>query len=57
MAYRAMDKLNCIIHEELTRIHAYPLTLPLVAPAALWNTTGRLDTMGPQVLLISTLTV
>ncbi len=41
MGQRALDKLSCLVHSAMKSIGAQKMTMPLLAPAALWKKTGK----------------
>lgn len=47
---RAMRKVEAIIREEMERIGALEVQLPLVLPADLWKESGRWDQYGKELL-------
>lgn len=47
---RAMRKVEAVIREEMERIGALEVQLPLVLPAELWKESGRWDQYGKELL-------
>ena len=43
LAVRVLSKVSAVIHEEMAAIGAQQVTLPVLTPAKLWQTTGRWD--------------
>lgn len=52
MGLRVIQKVECIVREEMNRAGAVELSMPVVQPAELWQETGRFDKMGPELLRI-----
>ena len=46
------EKLKTIIREELAKIGAQEITMPIVIPASQWQASGRWDKYGPELLRI-----
>jgi prolyl-tRNA synthetase len=44
LGWRVVDKINNIIREELTKIDALEVLMPLLHPKSIWNETGRWET-------------
>lgn len=49
---RVIRKVENIIREEMTRAGAIEMLMPFVQPGELWEETGRLQKMGPELLRI-----
>ena len=49
---RVIRKVESIIREEMTRAGAIEMLMPFVQPGELWEETGRLQKMGPELLRI-----
>ena len=49
---RVIRKVEAIIREEMTRAGAIEMLMPFVQPGELWEETGRLQKMGPELLRI-----
>ena len=49
---RVIRKVEAIIREEMTRAGAIEMLMPFVQPGELWQETGRLQKMGPELLRI-----
>ena len=45
-----LRKVEAIIREEMNRAGALELVMPVIQPAELWQETGRLEKMGPNML-------
>ena len=52
MGLRVIRKVEGIIREEMTRAGAIEMLMPFVQPGELWEETGRLQKMGPELLRI-----
>lgn len=50
MGLRSIRKVEKIIREELDKIGAHEITMPVVTPGELWQETGRWDKMGDLML-------
>lgn len=50
LGLRAMRKVEAIIREEMNRIGALEVLLPVVLPAELWKESGRWDQYGKELL-------
>merc|ERR1719397_620729 len=50
LGLRARTKLERLIVRELERVGCQQVSLPLVPPAQLWKQSGRLDTMGSELI-------
>ena len=50
MGLRVIRKVEAIVREEMNRAGAIEVTMPVVQPAELWQETGRLEKMGPELL-------
>lgn len=50
LGLRVLKKIENIIREELNKIYAQELLLPIVQPAALWQETGRWEKYGDMLL-------
>lgn len=46
LAKRTLSKIEKIIREEMDRIGAQELSMPIIHPAELWQMTGRWDEIG-----------
>ena len=49
LGMRALRKIQQIVREEMDRAGALEIVSPILQPAELWRTTGRWDTMGPNM--------
>lgn len=49
---RVLRKIECIIREEMDRIGAQEILMPILHPASLWQETGRWEQFGPQLLKV-----
>ena len=47
LGQRVLTKITQIVREEMDRAGALEMTLPILQPAELWQTSGRWETMGP----------
>jgi prolyl-tRNA synthetase len=52
MALKSLKKIENIIREELDKINCFEVQMPVMTPAELWQETGRLETMGGQMLRV-----
>lgn len=50
LGLRALQKIEGIIREEMNRAGAAELLLPALQPADLWQTTGRYETLGKDMI-------
>ncbi|HEX4956465.1 MAG TPA: proline--tRNA ligase [Thermoanaerobaculia bacterium] len=53
LCQRVILKIDAIVREELDRIGAIELMLPILHPAELWQETGRWDLYGPLMMRLS----
>ena len=49
LGMRSLRKIQQIVREEMDRAGALEIVSPILQPAELWRTTGRWDTMGPNM--------
>ena len=49
LGWRAVDKIQRIIREEIDRIGGQELLMPVVNTANIWKDSGRWDTIGPEL--------
>ena len=49
---RVLARISQIVREEMDRAGAFEITMPVLAPAELWQATGRYDTVGPELMRI-----
>ena len=49
LGIRVMEKINTIIREEMNRIGAQEVSMPVLHPAEVWQQTGRWDEIGPEM--------
>jgi len=49
LGMRSLRKIQQIVREEMDRAGALEIVTPILQPAELWRTTGRWDTMGPNM--------
>ena len=49
LGMRVLRKIQQIVREEMDRAGALEIVSPILQPAELWRTTGRWDTMGPNM--------
>ena len=47
--WRAVEKIQKVIREEMERIGGQELLMPMVNPADIWKSSGRWDTIGPEL--------
>ena len=52
MGLRVIRKVEAIIRQEMDRVGAIELLMPIVQPAELWRETGRFEKMGPELLRV-----
>lgn len=50
IAKRIIDKIEAIIREEMNAVEGQEVLMPVVLPAELWKESGRLDTVGAELL-------
>ena len=50
LAHRSIQKVQQIIREEMDRIDAQEINMPVVHPAEIWRTTGRYDSVGSEMI-------
>ena len=53
LGVRVLTKVQRIVREELSRIGAQEVLMPVVQPAELWRRSGRWDVMGPEMLRLA----
>ena len=53
LGYRALRKIEAIVHEEQQRAGAIPVLMPTIQSADLWRESGRYDAYGPEMLRIT----
>ncbi|MBQ7158024.1 MAG: proline--tRNA ligase [Treponema sp.] len=51
---RSLNKVEKIIREELDKIGAMEIKIPVIQPGEIWKESGRWETMGPQMLKAKT---
>ncbi len=49
LGIRVMEKINTIIREEMNRIGAQEVSMPVLHPAEVWQQTGRWDEIGDEM--------
>ncbi len=49
LGMRVLEKIRRIVREEMDAAGAQEIVTPVLQPAELWRTTGRWDTMGPNM--------
>ena len=49
LGMRVVNKIGNIVREEMNRIGALEILMPMVQPAELWRESGRWDDMGPEL--------
>ena len=52
LGYRALRRVEAIVHEEQQRAGHIPMLMPTLQPADLWRESGRYDAYGPEMLRI-----
>src|SRR5437868_9566244 len=52
MGLKVLQKVECIIREEMNRAGAFKLVMPVIQPAELWQESGRGREYGPELLRI-----
>ena len=52
LGLRVVQNVERIVREELNRIGAQEVLMPVVQPAEIWEESGRWDAMGPELLRI-----
>ncbi len=52
LGYRALKRIETIVHEEQIRAGHIPLLMPTLQSADLWRESGRYDAYGPEMLRI-----
>ncbi|MER1973970.1 MAG: proline--tRNA ligase, partial [Psychrobacter alimentarius] len=50
MGLRVLQKVERIVREEMQNVGAQEVLMPMTQPAELWQTTGRFDDYGPELL-------
>ncbi|WP_227429951.1 proline--tRNA ligase [Psychrobacter sp. I-STPA6b] len=50
MGLRVLQKVERIVREEMLRINAQEILMPMTQPAELWQESGRFDDYGPELL-------
>ena len=50
LGYRALKKIEAIVHDEQQAAGAIPVLMPTVQSADLWRESGRYDAYGPEML-------
>ncbi|MGA9173882.1 MAG: proline--tRNA ligase [Thermoactinomyces sp.] len=53
LGFRVLHKVERIVREEMDRIGAQELLLPVLHPAELWHETGRWENYGPELFKIN----
>jgi prolyl-tRNA synthetase len=53
LSVRVIKKIEAIVREELNKIGAIELLMPMVLPASLWKETGRWDIYGKELLRLN----
>ena len=53
LCQRVILKIDAIVREEIDRIGAIELMLPILHPAELWQETGRWDLYGPLMMRLT----
>ena len=52
LGLRVIRKIEAIVREEMNRVGAVELLMPVVQPAEFWQETGRWATMGPELMRV-----
>jgi len=47
---RVLARISQIVREEMDKAGAFEITMPVLAPAELWQKTGRYDDVGPELM-------
>lgn len=50
LGLRILNKIEAIVREEMVKINAQELLMPIVQPGSLWEETGRWEEYGPTLL-------
>lgn len=50
LGYRVIRKIEQIVREEMDRIDAEEVLMPVIQPADVWKATGRWDQFGPEMM-------
>ncbi len=53
LAYRVLRKVEHIMEEEMARIDVPEMLMPILLPATLWESSGRLKKYGPEMFRLS----
>src|SRR5207237_9530831 len=53
MGLKVLQKVECIIREEMNRAGAFELVMPVIQPAEVWQDAGRWSAKGPEALGVS----
>lgn len=53
LGLRVLKRVEAIVREEMDRTGAQEILMPVVQPAELWQTSGRWDVMGPEMLRLT----
>ena len=53
LGMRVLRKIQQIVREEMDRAGAQEIVTPVLQPSELWRTTGRWDTMGPNMFKLT----
>lgn len=53
LATRVLHKIEHILREEFEKINAIEMLMPALLPADLWKESGRYDTYGPNLMMLS----
>ena len=52
LGWRVARNIEAILHEEMARVGAQEMKMPVVHPAELWKATGRWDGVGPALMRV-----
>jgi prolyl-tRNA synthetase len=52
MGLKVIRKIETIIREEMSKVHANEILMPSIIPSELWNETGRWDKYGSELLKV-----
>ncbi len=52
LGYKALRKIEAIVHDEQQKAGAIPVLMPTIQSADLWRESGRYDAYGPEMLRI-----
>ncbi|MDY3973783.1 MAG: proline--tRNA ligase, partial [Veillonella caviae] len=50
LAWKSIRKIEQIVHEEMTRISAQEIMMPIIQPAEIWEESGRWKVYGAEMM-------